>query len=239
MKNLVDIREFFQNERFQRIQDAIASSIGLAIITVDYKGIPITQHSSRIEFCTIMRKSDYFSKLCERCDSRGGLEAARTQSPYIYLCHAGLVDFAIPIIVDNKYLGAVMAGEVFLSNKEENLKLERIIHSFEDNVSLKDINTLRAYKSIPVMPLDKIKTIANMLFFICTMMVDETRLRALIDELRKNEAHIHVDKEYINTYTQITSNQYFDLTMEKQNISLLSPAFDYIRQNLEGDLSIK
>lgn len=126
-----------------------------------------------------------------------------------------------------------------MSNKDENLKLERIIHSFEDNISLKDINTLRAYKSIPVMPLDKIKTIANMLFFICTMMVDETRLRVSINELRKNEAHIHVDKEYINTYTQIISNQYFDLTWEKQNANLLNPAFDYIRENLEGDLSIK
>lgn len=239
MKDLLDIRDIFQNDRFQQIQDALASSINLAIITVDYKGIPITEHSSRTEFCTIMRESEHFRKLCERCDSRGGLEAARTRSYYIYLCHAGLVDLAIPIVVNNNYLGAVMVGEVLLANKEDNFKLEQILHSFENTVSFENVNTLRAYKSLSYMPLDKIKAIANMLLSIVTIMVDETRLRLSINELQKNQEHIHVDKEFINSYAKIVSNQYFDLNTEAQDTSLLTPAFDYIHDNLDGDLSIK
>ncbi|MDO7203718.1 PocR ligand-binding domain-containing protein [Paraclostridium bifermentans] len=30
--------------------------------------------------------------------------------PYIYLCHYNIVDVAIPIIVDEKYIGAIMTG---------------------------------------------------------------------------------------------------------------------------------
>ncbi|HOG00545.1 MAG: Bifunctional transcriptional activator/DNA repair enzyme AdaA [Firmicutes bacterium ADurb.Bin248] len=239
MKDLVDIRNIFQNDRFQQIQDALASSINLAIITVDYKGIPITKHSSRTEFCSIMRKGEQFKGLCERCDSRGGLEAARTQSHYIYLCHAGLVDLAIPIVVNNNYLGAVMAGQVLLSNKEDNLKLEQILHNFENSVSFEDVNTLRAYRSLSHMSLEKIKSIADMLLSIITIMVDETRLRIAVNALQKHQKYVHVDKEFYEAYARIFSGQYFDLTAEKQNISLLKPAFDYIQDNLEGDLSIK
>jgi ligand-binding sensor protein/AraC-like DNA-binding protein len=235
------IRNIFQNVCFQELQDALAYSIGLAIITVDYKGVPITKHSFRSDFCTIMRCNNHFKKLCELCDSRGGLEAARTHAPYIYLCHAGLVDLAIPIVLNGNYLGAVMAGQVFLSKKEDNLKLEQIYHSFENNVSFEDVNTLRSYRSLPVMSLSKIKTIADMLFTICTILVDEARLRFFINDLKKNQAYIHVDKAYVDMYSKIVSDEYYDITISepKTNLNLLKPAFDYINENLNGDLSLK
>ena len=240
MDNTLNIRSVFQNERFQKIQDALASSIGLAMITVDYKGFPVTKHSSRSDFCTIMRESEHFHKLCELCDARGGLEAARTHSPYIYLCHAGLVDLAIPIVLDNNYIGAVMAGQVFLSKSEDNLQLEQIYHSFENNVSFEDVNTLKAYRAIPVMPLYKVRMIADMLFSICTILVDEARLRYIINDLKNNKEYIHVEQAYIDKFTHIISDRYYDITLSesKNSEDILSPAFDYIKNNLDGDLSI-
>ena len=89
------------------------------------------------------------------------------------------------------------------------------------------------------MSLEKIKSIADMLLSIITIMVDETRLRIAVNALQKHQKYVHVDKEFYEAYARIFSGQYFDLTAEKQNISLLKPAFDYIQDNLEGDLSIK
>ena len=87
--------------------------------------------------------------------------------------------------MNNNYLGAVMAGQVLLSNKEDNLKLEQILHNFENSVSFEDVNTLRAYRSLSHMSLEKIKSIADMLLSIITIMVDETRLRIAVNALQK------------------------------------------------------
>ena len=36
----------------------------------------------------------------------------RSNEPYIYLCHYNIVDVAVPIIIDGRYMGAIMAGTV-------------------------------------------------------------------------------------------------------------------------------
>jgi ligand-binding sensor protein/AraC-like DNA-binding protein len=240
MRNTLNVRCIFENPRFQKIQDAMAIATGLAFITVDYKGCPITSHSSCSEFCTIMRSSSTQRELCERCDSRGGLEAARTQSPYIYLCHAGLVDFAVPIIHEGNYLGAVLGGQVLLSNQEENAKLEQIYYNKDMQIVLHKNNTLIASRSIPVMDLNKIKILSEMLFVLCKILIDEARLKFSINELKENDSYIHVDEIFFDKYSQIISDTYYDISAEDKNPhSILKPAFDYINDNLDGDLSLK
>src|SRR5574344_135715 len=88
---------------FQKLQDEMASATKLACITVDYTGTPITSHSRCSEFCNVVRNHPELKVLCEKCDSRGGLEAARLKKPYLYTCHFGIVDVAIPIIYQNLY----------------------------------------------------------------------------------------------------------------------------------------
>ena len=104
----INIKDIINIESFQKIQNDIAKATGVAIITTDYKGKPVTEHSSCTEFCKIIRSKDNLKELCEKCDSRGGLEAARSGRPYIYKCHRGLIDFAVPIIVEEQYLGSLM-----------------------------------------------------------------------------------------------------------------------------------
>lgn len=48
----------------------------------------------------------------------------KTGKPALYQCHAGLVDIAIPIIVDNKYLGMIMGGQISTGKIDEQKILE-------------------------------------------------------------------------------------------------------------------
>lgn len=110
----------------QSIQDKCSKAMGLAFVTVDYKGRPITKYSGFTEHCTLGRELQGFSELCEQCDAHGGLHAAITGQPYIYRCHADLVDFAVPLILNDNYLGSVMGGQVRLADAEER-ELEYIV----------------------------------------------------------------------------------------------------------------
>lgn len=113
-------------ELLQSIQDNCSKAMGLAFVTVDYKGRPVTQYSGFTPHCKLGRELQGFSEMCEQCDAHGGLHSAITGQPYIYRCHADLVDFAVPLILDDSYIGSVMGGQVRLADGSER-ELEYIV----------------------------------------------------------------------------------------------------------------
>lgn len=48
---------------------------------------------------------------CDVCDREHGFTAAVMKKPLIYLCRAGMVDYAIPILVDDQTVGVLFAGQ--------------------------------------------------------------------------------------------------------------------------------
>lgn len=121
-KSIVD---FIDIDRLQEIQDACSKALGVALIVADYRGVPITKMSGFTRHCILCREKKELCVMCERCDAFGGIRAATSGEPCIYRCHAGLVDFAVPLVVDGNYLGAVLGGQVKL--KDDAPKLEDVV----------------------------------------------------------------------------------------------------------------
>ncbi|MCX8131176.1 MAG: PocR ligand-binding domain-containing protein [Clostridia bacterium] len=194
---LLHLKYMIDLEKFQKIQDDIAAVSEMALLTVDYKGVPVTEHSNCSPFCKRIRENPNYRKLCEKCDSRGGLEATRIQQPYIYLCHAGLVDFAVPIIVDEKYLGAVMAGQILLDKTAEDVKLEKIYHDPSQTIDFeKDTELMKLYRDLPVMDLRKIKTVADMMMHFTNYIVEEAIIKMSLFEFNQKVVKLIQAEEF-------------------------------------------
>lgn len=174
MKKWMSLENIFDIEEWEIVQDALANVTGMAIITVDYKGVPVTKHSSCHPFCQSIRNDKELSQYCQKCDARGGLEAVRSNEAYIYRCHLGIVDIAIPIIVNDRYIGAIMAGQVRVVNKNEG-DLEQIFIP-TDKMVLDDVKIRLSeyYNALPFLSKERIKMIADMLFYLCNYMVKES-----------------------------------------------------------------
>lgn len=218
-------------EKFQKIQDHMAAATDMAIISVDYRGMPVTKHSQCSDLCKIIRSHPSLGKLCQKCDSRGGLEAARMMQPYIYLCHMGIVDFAVPIIVEDQYLGAVMAGQVLLHDDKGKAKLEQILQRQYGKSDLPMRKTLEEqYKKLPVMTLDKVKAVACMLFQINNYIIEEAIIKTKLNEvIQKYEIPTKVE-EYSGK--QNTSMKNGDFVLRKSlplENSVITPAINYIQ----------
>lgn len=238
--DLLDIRKVINIEKFQHLQDDIADVTGLAVLTSDYKGVPVTRHSRRCEFCTVMRSIPEYRELCEKSDARGGLEAARLKRPYIYRCHMGLVDFAVPIIIENNYLGAIFAGEVFPEAGEDDKELERIYYNRERLKVLEDDPRLRnLYRSLPSMSIDKIETVAQLIYHFSTYIIEEAILRSSVHELSKTLARIGSDGAQVSTAEQKPPGR--SRTVDVRTIpdfkepfagsNAIRPAVEYIRKH--------
>ena len=164
----------------------MAEVTGMAIVTIDYKGEPVTHHSFRRDFCKFVRRNPEISKYCKKCDSRGGLEAVRLNRPYIYHCYADIVDVAIPIIIDEHYIGAVMAGEVRLPESESG-KLEKILQidgwelpEEEDQLQLRE-----AYNRLPIYPLKKIEMMTRLIENFSKYVVEEAIIKNSLYDLNE------------------------------------------------------
>lgn len=196
MKNSYMLDKILNIEKWQKLQDSLALLTGMAIITVDYKGVPLTKHSSRRVFCDYIRNDPALYKRCQKCDSRGGLEAVRLSHPYIYKCHCGIVDIAIPIIVDNQYIGAIMAGEVKLSDPDIEDELEEISHTSLDKLE-RSPELILAYKNIPLISYKKLKISVQMLFELCNYLVEEAMNKNVIldmyEKLSGNDSLLNSD----------------------------------------------
>lgn len=114
LTNLIDVNVL------QQIQDGFSAYTGMAALTTDADGIPVTKGSGFTRFCTdLTRRSVLGEKRCAECDKQGALQTLIQEKPAVYHCHAGLVDYAAPIMVENKFIGSFIGGQVRTSELDE------------------------------------------------------------------------------------------------------------------------
>lgn len=224
-------------EKFQKIQDDIAKATGMAMISIDFTGHAITDHSSCSSFCQTVRKNNELEPYCEKCDSRGGLEAARSGEPYIYLCHLGVVDIAVPIMVEGQYIGAVMAGQVRLENEDNNDELEHIVSKKYQYDYDKDPELKKWYDQLPVMSLEQIKNNAQMMKHIINYIVEEAVLKASLYEAQAEEAS-ESDVQLYYTVEEDRDNQ-VQQPSQSTKTSLIRPALNYIESHLDEKIYLE
>lgn len=107
------IQDFCDMNKFEQIMANWAKSTGLATVAVGDDGKYISDCYNFTEFCIdLTRGSAEGKRRCEKCDREGH---------GVYPCHAGLVDFGIPITLDDgTVLGNVIGGQVLPENPDEN-----------------------------------------------------------------------------------------------------------------------
>ncbi|MBQ3634171.1 MAG: PocR ligand-binding domain-containing protein [Bacteroidales bacterium] len=104
----------------QEIQDGFAHVTGMAALTTDESGSPVTEGSNFTDFCMkYTRKSAAGCKACEECDRHGGEVTQKTGKAAAYVCHAGLMDFAAPIELNGQFIGSFIGGQVLIEQPDE------------------------------------------------------------------------------------------------------------------------
>ncbi|HOA27687.1 MAG TPA: PocR ligand-binding domain-containing protein, partial [Arachnia sp.] len=76
-----DLRDLVDLEKLQRIQDEFAADTGLAMITVDSTGAPVTEASQFSQLCQFLRRDPAVRKLCHGCDAHGGFQSSLEGKP--------------------------------------------------------------------------------------------------------------------------------------------------------------
>ncbi len=164
IKNFVDINIL------QRIQDTFAKAMGVAAVTVDRSGTPITETSNFCKLCLMIRSTPAGLARCQWSDAEGGRKANQLRRPFAYLCPGGLLDAAAPIIIDGEYLGSILCGQVIPMDEQESFRERIVDRNIPLGLSGHEID--RAASEIVPVPRERFHAAVEMLSIVANYVIE-------------------------------------------------------------------
>lgn len=206
----------------QKFQDDFAKGVGLASVTVDPEGRPVTNPSSYTRFCmSYTHSTECGDKRCAESHRKGGEEAARTGKPVVYECHAGLIDFAAPIMIEGRLIGTILGGQVLTTAAEEE-KYRRIAKE----IGVDPDEYVEASKEVRILSKDSIEAAANVLYTVANNMsksaFQQRKLRAVVDVLDDSLHQISATMEELAASAGTVSENQSKLNGEISNVNTVT-----------------
>ncbi|HWR29849.1 MAG TPA: PocR ligand-binding domain-containing protein [Negativicutes bacterium] len=206
----------------QRFQDDFAKGVGLASVTVDIDGNPVTKPSSYTRFCKdYTHSTECGDNRCAESHRKGGEEAARLGKPVVYECHAGLIDFAAPIILDGKQIGTILGGQVLTALPEEE-KYRKIARE----IGVDEEGYVEAVKEVRKLSKESIESAANVLFIVANSLsksaFQQRKLRAIANVLNDGISQISATMEELAASACTVNKNQTNLNEEIKHVNVVT-----------------
>ena len=164
-ENNLRLTDLINVELLQQIQDAFSEMTGMAAQTADSDGISITKGSCFEDFCMKCRSTEIGRHRCEQCDIDGAIISRKYNRAYTYDCHAGLVDFAAPIMANGKVLGSFIGGQVFVRTPDF-----KQIRQTAEEIGLDPDECEELIKKVPIVSRERVDKATHFLYTIASVL---------------------------------------------------------------------
>ena len=162
------LTDFIDVETLQRIQNAFSRMTGIAVITIDAKGAAVTKGTDFSDFCMkYTRSSAIGCERCLKCDKEAAERALIKKAPVIYHCHAGLLNFAAPIMTNDKLLGCFIGGQALKEPMDPDAA-----RKIAEEIQVDPEEYLEAAKRIRVVDQNTIENAAEFLYIVADVLSD-------------------------------------------------------------------
>jgi ligand-binding sensor protein len=192
----------------QYFLDNFAMGMNCAAVAVNRAGEEITKPSSFRDFCSNYIHSTALGvSKCAACNSKMGSESLRLGKPYVAGCHAGLIDFAAPIIVNGEHIGSILGGQILASPPNKGT-----IDNVAKELGLSSENLWEAATRIDIVPQKNIDAASEVLFTIANTLAqngyNRIEIELLSSTLAENFIQLSQTIESLSESAQcITANQ--------------------------------
>ncbi|AKN30357.1 chemotaxis protein [Clostridium carboxidivorans P7] len=232
--NSIEIKDVIDIDLLQRFQDNFAESMDIASVTVDINGRPVTRPSSYTDFCMKFTQSTKAGMdRCDECHKKGGEEAARTGRPYVYTCHAGLIDFAAPILIEGRQIGTILGGQILNSSPEESKYRETA-----RELGVSENGYVEAVNKIKVTSEKSIRAAAEVLYIIANALskigYEELKIRSMSQVLSDNFNQISATMEELSAASVNVTNNQHTLSEEIVNVKNISTEINAILDSIKS-----
>lgn len=227
-ESTIKLQDVLDIELLQRFQDNFAESMDIASVTVDMDGNPVTKESSYTSFCKdFTHSTSVGDNRCAESHRKGGEEATRTGKPYVFVCHAGLIDFAAPILVNGKQIGTILGGQVLNRAPQADMFIQTA-----REIGVNEDRYVEAVKKVKITTEKNIKAAAEVLFIVANALskigYEQIGIKKMTNELSESFTQISATMEELSaTSITVTENQH-TLNEEIVNVKKISEQINTI-----------
>ena len=175
----------------QDLADHIREATGFGVLLIDPEEpseIAIEEGCTECTLCAVVHSTEAGRRKCGEEFLRAGREALRWGEPYFYQCYLGLMEWAIPIAVDNQLIGILTCGQVLIQGKDD-LFYEDVIKQAHC-LGLPEEGMNLAIETVPVVSGRKVRAAAELL-----MLVAEKLSEKVVFSLEQARARQHQQAE--------------------------------------------
>lgn len=105
------LADFIEVETLQSLQDRFSALTGVATSFRAPDGLHITRPTGESDFCRLMMSTPVGAERCRCSHEQAARLAGRADAPCRNECHAGLTQFAAPIVVEGRHLATILMGD--------------------------------------------------------------------------------------------------------------------------------
>ncbi|HUW65438.1 MAG TPA: PocR ligand-binding domain-containing protein [Spirochaetia bacterium] len=150
----------------------------------DVQGYPLVEHDFFHGFCHSIRSTPKGLKRCIRSNAEVGFKTATTGEVCYGTCHAGILLMAVPLVVENRFLGSITCGQMRLTPPGEG-DVRKMLRTTAD-LGLDREHLTDTYRQILVLTADKCQAASRLIEYVLNYITDLI-YRAKVQEQKTRE----------------------------------------------------
>lgn len=177
-KKIFDLINF---EEVNKLLEGFNQSTGFVTAILDLEGNVLSKSGWR-QICTEFHRINHeTSKNCTISDTTLANELGNDEKYHFYECLNGLIDVAVPIIINGEHIANLFSGQFFFDDPDRNFfKKQATKHGFNEQ------RYLKALENVPVVSKEKVKVAMDFLLNM-TQLISEMTFQKL-EQVQLNEA---------------------------------------------------
>ena len=203
------LSELISRDVLQELQDACSSYSGMAALVSDANGVPVTEGSGFSRFCRdLTKKSKCGAQNCERCRRQGAMMMIKTGQAAVYECHAGLMDYSAPILLNGEFIGSFSGGQVRTGEVNE-----EAVRKKAEEYDIDPDEYVKAAKETRLVPLEQIEKTAQFLADIAAVLSQMAYQRyQLLEQKQMIEQNTRMQADFLKQYSMDLKHDLHEIT---------------------------
>lgn len=147
----------------QHLLDSFSTITKMFVAVTDVDGCNLlSSERGETDFCQLIKSTEMGMDCCCGSYARAGREAEKWNEPYFFKCHAGLIAWACPVLLDGRHEGNFICGQVLMWEPDK-YYIQEVI----DNTKKLDIDSAaltKAAKKLEVISAEQMQAAADLLY---------------------------------------------------------------------------
>lgn len=159
-----------------------ATGITIDLLKTDFTKLSHTKYEFN-KYCKCIQEIKQGKRACRLSEIKLLEKCKETKKSQMHICHAGLIDIAVPVIYENEIIGYIIFGQ--LKNDDDFSKLKTYLETMElDTDKMNEY-----YNEIPYYDYEKIQSVSNIASMLIKYILLENMLKPNLEESIQKATH--------------------------------------------------